>query len=42
MLSFTSHNVGPGWDELNTDDLEENGSKGDTRCDSSLAWMKTS
>ncbi|GMN20235.1 hypothetical protein TIFTF001_039937 [Ficus carica] len=39
---LASHNVGPGWDELNPDDPKEDGSEGRIRCDSGLVWMKTS
>ncbi|GMN60788.1 hypothetical protein TIFTF001_029874 [Ficus carica] len=34
VLSLAIHNIGPGSDELNPDDPEEDGSEGDTRCDS--------
>ncbi|GMN56006.1 hypothetical protein TIFTF001_025129 [Ficus carica] len=42
VLSLASHNVGPDWDKLNLDDPEEDGSKGDTRCDIDPVWMKIS
>ncbi|GMN28718.1 hypothetical protein TIFTF001_002153 [Ficus carica] len=42
VLCQVNHNVGPGWDKLNPDDPDKNGSEGDTCCDSSLVWMKTS
>ena len=41
-LHLASHKVGHGWDELNSDDLEEDGSKCDIRCDSNSESMKTS
>ncbi|GMN59598.1 hypothetical protein TIFTF001_028697 [Ficus carica] len=40
-LHLASHEDGPGWDELNPNDPEEDGSKDDTRCDSGSELMKT-
>ncbi|GMN59635.1 hypothetical protein TIFTF001_028728 [Ficus carica] len=33
VLSLASHNVGPGWNELNPDNHEEDVFEGDTCCD---------
>lgn len=42
VLCLASDNVDISWDELNSDDLEVQRFEGDTRCDSSPIWMKTS
>ncbi|GMN58427.1 hypothetical protein TIFTF001_027532 [Ficus carica] len=41
-IHLASHKVGHGWDELNSNDPEEDGSEGDTRCDSNSESMITS